>query len=784
MDNARVIDFLRQWSPLGFWTLTAIPVDKSKLTTLTFDHTSEDECLAFLEAFNGQENLYFSVNQPISALSKKAERADIDRVEWLHVDIDPRPGKPIEDEQSMALTLLTSQRPQGVPAPTCIIFSGGGYQAFWKLKTPISINGDMSKAEEAKLYNMQLERLFKGDKCHNIDRVMRLPHTLNIPNAQKLKKGRTPTLATLFEFNDFSYELTDFVKAQTVQSNKVDTGGVPTLELSGNIPRLADVSELDKWNVPDRVKVIIVQGIHPDSTEQEKKKKNGDNSRSAWLFDICCSLSRSGVPVEIIYSIITDPNYAISDSVLELGSNSERYAKRQIERAIGFVEDPDLQKLNDKYALVKQYGNKARIIHEYFNDALEVHEIAALDVGSFRVSYNNQRKTFITEDGKPTSVKLGDWWLTHPKRKTYERVVFLPGKEIQHCYNLWKGFACEAIPGDCSKFLDHLRTNVCQNVQEYYTYLLGWMARLVQQPATQGQAAVVLRGGQGVGKGFVARVLGSLLGKHYLHVTDPKHIVGSFNSHLRSCLLLFADEAFYAGDKRHESNLKTLITEQYRSIEAKGVDVEQAPNFTKVILASNNSWVVPAGDNERRFFVLDVGNIQQQNTAYFSQILEQMQNGGKQALLYHLLTHDLANFNIWKIPRTEALQDQKDYTLRPEEAWWLDVLEDGCVGTSGKWPSVAQKRALFENYLEYCDNMKVTWGRLSHVAFGKKFGTLCPMLKDKQYFYHSGDGTKTAAYGIPSLDTCRTFWDDNKGCRKWPYVEQILEKVNQEDTPF
>jgi hypothetical protein len=310
------------------------------------------------------------------------------------------------------------------------------------------------------------------------------------------------------------------------------------------------------------------------------------------------------------------------------------------------------------------------------------------------------------------------------------------------------------------------------------------MARLVQQPATQGQAAVVLRGGLGVGKGLVAKILGSLLGKHYLHVTDPKHIVGSFNSHLRSCLLLFADEAFYAGDKRHESNLKTLITEQFRSIEAKGVDVEQAPNFTKVILASNNSWVVPAGDNERRFFVLDVGDMQQQNTTYFSELLDQMNvKGGKQALLYHLLTHDITEYNVWKIPKTEALQDQKDYTLRPDEAWWLDILEDGGIGGSGKWPSVAPKRTLFENYLEYCDSMRVTWGRLSHVSFGKKLIYLCPMLKDKQYFFYAGDGTKTAAYGLPPLSECRAFWDQHKGARKWPYVEQVIEKVT-EDTPF
>jgi hypothetical protein len=45
------------------------------------------------------------------------------------------------------------------------------------------------------------------------------------------------------------------------------------------VKRLHDIAELDKWKVPDRVKVICVQGRHPDEA------KEGDNSRSMWVFD-------------------------------------------------------------------------------------------------------------------------------------------------------------------------------------------------------------------------------------------------------------------------------------------------------------------------------------------------------------------------------------------------------------------------------------------------------------------------------------------------------------------
>jgi hypothetical protein len=73
-------------------------------------------------------------------------------------------------------------------------------------------------------------------------------------------------------------------------------------------------------------------------------------------------------------------------------------------------------------------------------------------------------------------------------------------------------------------------------------------------------------------------------------------------------VLLFGDEAFYAGDKKHESILKMLITEEMITIEAKGVDAEVSGNCIHLMMASNESWVVPAGMDDRRFFVLDVGD--------------------------------------------------------------------------------------------------------------------------------------------------------------------------------
>ena len=48
-------------------------------------------------------------------------------------------------------------------------------------------------------------------------------------------------------------------------------------------------------------------------------------------------------------------------------------------------------------------------------------------------------------------------------------------------------------------------------------------------------------------------------------------------------------------------------------LERKGVDAVTVANHLRLLVTSNASWTVPASQDERRFFVLDVTNDKQQN---------------------------------------------------------------------------------------------------------------------------------------------------------------------------
>jgi hypothetical protein len=295
-----------------------------------------------------------------------------------------------------------------------------------------------------------------------------------------------------------------------------------------------------------------------------------------------------------------------------------------------------------------------------------------LKVSAFTQWFANQR--VVVGD---RAVEIGDCWLTHPERRQYEGIEFAPRGGRDGYYNLWQGFAVTPHAGDCTRFLAHLKDNVAGGNANIYKWVIGWFAHIFQRPWEKLDTALVLRGKMGVGKTKVGEVFGSLLGEHYALVSDPRYVTGQFNAHMAALLLLHADEAFWAGDRRGEGKLKDLISGTQHFIEFKGVDPIRVRNLVRLFVTGNQNWVVPAGFEERRFAVLDVGEAQMQVHAYFADIDEEMANGGREALLEHLLSFDLSTVNLRAIPKTAALFEQQVASMGEKEAWWLDTLRRG-----------------------------------------------------------------------------------------------------------
>lgn len=772
-------DFLMKFHPGRPVVVTGITLDKKSIPTETFSPNEKARFLKWVAACALMPaNIYFSVGEPLRAVTKKMERTDIKAVHYLHVDVDPRAGEDIAQEQARILALLRS--PTGnIPPPTIIVNSGGGMQGYWALKTPLDVDGVEATAEDIKLYNVQLERVLGGDNCHDISRIMRVPGTINVPDAKKVEKGRQPALAQVVEWHDDRvYEIDLFSKAVQVQTPGVAVGAgigtAPKIKAPGNIRQFGHVDELGS-KISDQVKVYIVNGEDPNSPGHFP-------SRSEMLFWVVCEMVRAEFDDETIYAVLMNKDWKISDSVLEKGGGAERYALRQIERAKEDAVDPMLREFNDRHAVIENFGGACVIIEEVYDEVLERSRLTRQGFDHFRNRYMNRLVNLGQKKDKKGNVvgdiemPAGEWWLRHENRRQYNKIIFAPGKDIPGAYNLWRGFGCEARPGDCGLFLEHIREIVCGGNEEYYNYFIAWLANCVQKPSEQGHSAIVMRGKQGCGKSIVPTLFGLLFGRHYLMVNKSEHLVGHFNYHLRDVVLLFADEAFFAGDKANESTLKTIVTERTLTIERKGVDAETSANCIHLMMASNEKWVVPAGPDDRRYFVLDCKPDRVGDREYFNAMFRQMETGGgKEALLHYLLNYDLKNcgVDVRDVPKTEALKQQKALSMDVDTEWWLNVLRRGSLLLEqDEWCDFVVIDLLVQDYINYTKNFNMSRrGNATRMGMAlndffpggtKRFQRTAPVEIPQP------DGTKKRVgrpwcYRIPSLEECRKHFDAQFG---------------------
>ena len=774
------IDFLQNFhGPTRAWILTAIPASQKGIDTRAFPPgpSQADDAAAFIALHNGKDNLYFSVASVIDPEDKKASLANVAAVHWLHVDIDAEPGQDLADELKRIRKLVTKGLPVGAPKPTAVIYSGGGYQIFFKLAQPIPVQGDLAVAKEAGLYNKQLELIFGGDSCHNVDRIMRLPGTQNLPSARKVAKGRVQVEAKLITAAtdwDRVYNLTDFDQAADTDSGEI--------EISGNVARLASVDDLDQWNVPDRVKVIVVQGIDPDDRDKHP-------SRSEWLFDCVFNLVRADVPDETVFAVITDPGFKISESVTEQ-NNPRTYAIKQLKSAHEAVLSPRLHAMNQQYAVIKNWGGRCVVIEEVYDEALDRTQLVRQAFTDFRNAYMNQFETGENAKGDPTRIAVGKWWLEHAQRRQFNRLVFQPGRTPEGAYNLWQGFGCNAIPGTGHEsYLQHLFDTVCPGSGKWaqqddeaqrmaanvlYKYLVQWMAAAVQRPAEPGGTAVVMRGKQGIGKGFAAVHFLKLFGRHGLHISNANHLTGNFNGHLRDVIALFADEAVLAADAKAASILKALVTETTIMIESKGIDAEACPNYVHLIMASNSDWVVPVGPGDRRYFILDVDEAFARNEDHFGSIAADLKAGGYGNLLHFLQHVDLGGYSSQQIPETAAKTDHRVEDMKrnnPIEHAVFELLHTGQVS----WDSVEAGGEIFFQVAALHAYLKATYDKM-------KRATLTPIGLGKTlavYGFTGGHqkrigGTQYRCQKLPTLQAGRARFEEKTG-QAWAWDEDVTE---------
>ncbi|GEP09845.1 primase-helicase family protein [Methylobacterium gnaphalii] len=443
-----------------------------------------------------------------------------------------------------------------------------------------------------------------------------------------------------------------------------------------------------------------------------------------------------------------------------------------------------LDLMNDEFAFLL-VGSKAVVIREKA-DAPVDQRIRFLTLEAFRQWSLN----LFTEawDPEAKDVKKMSWakrWLGDRQRRQYDGVEFHPDRNPDPSqaggtpgyYNLWRGWSC--VPkrgGSYATFRDHLLNNICNGNEEIYRWVFAFFAHILQRPRERMGVSIVLRGGEGSGKTKIGEVIGSLIPSHYFLIDSPRYLTGQFNAHMASCLLLQADEAVWAGDKHAEGRLKGLISAGEQMIESKGVDPIRLKNYVRVLMTSNEDFVVPVGKDGRRYCVLDVNPRVAQNSAYFAELDAELRNGGREALLHDLLAFDLSTVDLRKVPRTDALLEQKILSLDGVDGWWLDRLMSGSPTSKlDHWPHEVGVDEMRDDYFAASERRGLR-RKSAETVLGARLRKLIPRLnRVRRYEDYDMGRRRVWFYALPTLSECRAAFEKALG--------QAVSWQDDEDKP-
>lgn len=434
------------------------------------------------------------------------------------------------------------------------------------------------------------------------------------------------------------------------------------------------------------------------------------------------------------------------------------------------------EKQDPKIEDIKLHLNKtdAEKVQEVLEELNKKHAVVHIDQFSILTEKGSDftlegRQSFINMYEHQTVDILGrprtkaNIWLKHAARRQYEGMVFDPTttEHVDGKYNIWKGFSVKPKKGSCALYVNHIREVICGGNENYFEYVMNWLAHLIQKP-DQLSPALVLMGGQGTGKNTFVNSIGDLFGsQHYLPLDNINQLLGNFNFFQKSAVLIHANEACWGGNKQSLGKLKAMITEEYCITEGKGKDQIRMKNFKHLILSSNEDWPVLMERDARRFLVLSVADKHKGDDRYFGALRSEISNKGfLQALLYDLMHIDITAFKPWELPENREAFEVK---LRSESSsvnYIFEALDQGNFDlgnacTSSAWRCEILVSSVYLDYSIWCERQSIR--KEDAREFGKNLADLISVEKIRLQI----DGQRQYFYRLKSLEESRQRFNES-----------------------
>jgi hypothetical protein len=257
---------------------------------------------------------------------------------------------------------------------------------------------------------------------------------------------------------------------------------------------------------------------------------------------------------------------------------------------------------------------------------------------------------------------------------------FTPGEGefVGEDYNLWRPGGVEPLEGgDGGAWLWGHLLYLCGGKAEEAGHVADYLAHLVQRRGEKLTYALLLCGGQGIGKSALGALLSRLLGAHNVRRPTNEELHGSFTAWALATEVCVIEELMAVGRREMANKLKPLITEPSIRIEEKHRTPYTIDNHMNFVAFTNWRDAIPIEHDDRRYLAV-VSEAEPRDRAYYDGLWAQVQGDGAGRALGWLLARDLSAMNPkGKAPDCGGKELMRRAGMGEVEAWLLERFEAG-----------------------------------------------------------------------------------------------------------
>lgn len=332
-----------------------------------------------------------------------------------------------------------------------------------------------------------------------------------------------------------------------------------------------------------------------------------------------------------------------------------------------FSENVELFKINDEIAYIEDIAayyhfkldtvfNRDKIVNDVYPDRF------------FTVYENDKLK-------RKSTIKA---WLEWPNKRRVHSVVYEPGKPriINNCINSWTGFAVKPKKGAVKPFLD-LLDHLCGPDKNFRKWFLQWLAYPIKHPGSKMHSAVVFWSLKtGVGKSFLAYIIGDIYGDNYEEVGQME-LTSDYNGYVAHKQFILGEEITGHDKYHYVDRLKSMISREKVTINIKYKPTYTIRDCINYMFTSNHPDSFKLERNDRRYAIHEITTAPKP-LSFYSDLEKWRSNGGPSHLMHYLVNNvDLSGFNPKApAPMTASKEHMQNLSLTELDQFAENLMRD------------------------------------------------------------------------------------------------------------